>query len=98
MPLPGTSKSVPLRVGGERPRPEAGFPGVHRRRRGVGCVGSGKEFTATITTPVMKGLSGGNSERQLSDEADVHLAVSITLLTIHVLPSLVTKTSFARLR
>jgi len=27
----------------------------------------------------MKGLHGGNSERQLPDEADVHQAISITL-------------------
>jgi len=93
-------------VGGRAtPGPEAGVrapspaaQGVPLRRRGVGCVGSGKDFTATITTPVMKGLHRGNSERRLSDEADVHQVVSITLFMIPVLPSLTTKTTFPKIR
>jgi len=65
MPPPGTSEGGPLQVGGGRPRPEPGYAGVPRRRRVVGRVGSGEEFGATITAPVMKGQNGGNSERQL---------------------------------
>ena len=72
MHMPGTPESGELRGREGAFGLIQGLPGLPQRRRGDGCVGSGQEFAAPITAPVMKGQRGARFRRSVfGGEVDV---------------------------